>query len=594
MKNYVKGYPRPQFIRDSWELLDGIWKFAVDSDGIGEKEQWFCRFPEGKQILVPFTYETEKSGIHDESAYERIWYHREFEIAEDTLHDRNLLLHFEGSDYITKVWINGIYIGVHKGAYTRFSFDISNAVKAGVNTVTVEVEDRMDEQQPRGKQRWVPENYACWYVQTTGIWKSVWMEQVPKEAIAAAKLTPSVSAGNLEIELDTNVREAARYVRVLVEYEGQKVTEAVFPVADGRVKGNISVYNKEIFEWGIKTWSTEHPDLYDITFTLCTENKRLDTVRSYFGMREIGVHNTNILLNGKPIYQRLILDQGYWKETHLTPPDDDALKADVEKIIAMGYNGVRKHQKTEDERFLYWCDVLGLYVWSEVGSNYVFGDQGIEDFTEQWVQIVKQNYNHPSIITWVPFNESWGIPNVMTNKKQQNFTKAIYYLTKSIDPMRLVVSNDGWEQTKTDIVTMHDYEQIAELLKLRYKDHMDEVLCGKIYHNGFKCAFAEGSEYEGQPIIISEFGGIAFDNDDSGWGYGNKAASKEEFIKRLDDIVTAVKQIPGISGYCYTQVSDVQQEINGLLDETHEFKIDSEIIKEINTRYTGCYQRIYN
>ena len=298
----------------------------------------------------------------------------------------------------------------------------------------------------------------------------------------------------------------------------------------------------------------------------------------------------DILLNGRPLYQRLILDQGYWGPSHLTPPSEEALIEDIDKIHALGYNGLRKHQKTEDERFLYWCDVKGMLVWSEVASAYQFSDYAVEEFSREWMEIVRQNYNHPCIITWTPFNESWGISKVETNRMEQHFTEAIYHLTKSFDKHRPVIVNDGWEHTVSDIITLHDYEEVGEILKQRYTEFKDEIMTTEVYHSNHKSAFANGYAYKGQPVIISEYGGIAFNNDDSGWGYGNKVNTKEDFIRRFDNITTAVKELPYVCGFCYTQVSDVQQEINGLMDIDRNFKVEPEVIKEINERKVGYWR----
>ena len=325
-------------------------------------------------------------------------------------------------------------------------------------------------------------------------------------------------------------------------------------------------------------------------FRLIRKGELLDQAGSYFAMREIRIDGPNVLLNGKPLYQRLILDQGYWKSSHLTPPSEEALLEDIEKIQALGYNGVRKHQKIEDERFLYWCDVKGLLVWSEAPAAYQFSDYAVEEFTREWMEIVRQNYNHPCIITWTPFNESWGISMVKTDRMEQHFTEAVYHLTKSMDPFRPVIVNDGWEHTVSDLITLHDYEEEGETLKARYSEFKKEILDGQIYHCSHKSAMANGYPYAGQPVILSEFGGIAFDGNDSGWGYGNKVDSEEAFIRRFDAVTTAVKELPYVCGYCYTQVSDVQQEINGLLDEEHQFKIDPEKIREINERKVGYWR----
>ncbi len=245
----------------------------------------------------------------------------------------------------------------------------------------------------------------------------------------------------------------------------------------------------------------------------------------------------------------MILDQGYWQNSHLTPPSEEALIEDIDKIAELGYNGLRMHQKVEDERFLYWCDVKGMLVWCESPSTYVFSDKAVHQFTEQWIEIVKQHYNHPSIITWTPFNESWGISQVKTDHSQQHFTEAIYHLTKAVDKNRPVIVNDGWEHTVSDIITLHDYEEN-----------------GKTFYE-------------------------RFNNESSGWGYGNKVATKEDFINRFDDITTSIKQLPFICGYCYTQVTDVQQEINGLMDIDRNYKVDPKKVKEINERNTGLWKQ---
>jgi len=334
-------------------------------------------------------------------------------------------------------------------------------------------------------------------------------------------------------------------------------------------------------EKGVKVWTPENPNLYDIEFCILEDGKVLDEVGSYFAMREISIEGNCVLLNGCPLYQRLILDQGYWKDSLLTPPSERALIEDIEKIKAMGYNGVRKHQKIEDERFLYWCDVKGLLVWSEVAAAFRYTDHALTEFTSAWMEIIRQNYNHPCIIVWTPFNESWGVPNVKKRMDQQCFTEAIYYLTKSIDPYRPVITNDGWEHTISDIITIHDYSQDGCELKRRCIEHKDEILSDKVSPYSLRASFADGFTYKGQPVMISEYGGIAIRSDIPGWGYGNMV-DKDDFVQRFESITAAIKEIPYVCGYCYTQVTDVQQEINGHMDMERNFKIDPQIIKKIN------------
>ena len=576
MHHYIKDYPRPQLVRNNFELLNGEWEFAF-----GNAENQATDFD--KKINVPFTYETKMSGIGDETVYNTVWYKRSINLEE--LNDRRLLLHFEGVDYRAYVYINGKLVGSHLGGYARFSFDISRYVNPGINELTVKVEDSLSAFQARGKQRWIPQNFGCWYVQTTGIWKSVWMEYVDEVFVKDLKITPVLKEGEVLIEfnLDGDVTNKRVEASVDISFNEKEINSVKGLVSNGRGVFKIPLARFDIMEWGLFTWHPDHPDLYDVDFKLTVDDKASDSFYSYFGLREIRIDGDVILLNNEPLYQRLILDQGYWPDSHLTPPSEEALIKDIDNILALGYNGLRKHQKTEDERFLYWCDVKGVLVWSEMASSYTFNDDAVEEFTNQWMEIVRENYNHPCIITWTPFNESWGVLNIKQNRKQQHFTEGIYHLTKAFDDMRPVIVNDGWEHTISDIITLHDYEAEGEVLFNRYMDKKNEILENKVYHCGHRSAFSYGYEYKGQPVIISEFGGIAF-NEEGGWGYGDKVNGKEDFIKRFDNITTAIKKLPYVCGYCYTQVSDVQQEINGLMKENRDFKIEPEIIKEINTR----------
>lgn len=594
---YLKDYPRPQFVRQDWTNLNGIWDFAFDDGKLGEAEKWYEKFPADRTIRVPFTYETKLSTIQEDSRFDKVeyhetvWYRRKFTIDGEKIKENDLILHFEGSDFLTKVWINGRLAGSHRGGYSRFSFDITTLVKDGENEVVVKVEDSFDASQPRGKQRWKKENFGCWYVQTTGIWKTVWMEFVPKIRLDKVKITPLLSEQAVELEFDVHAPEYGRNLRVKAEitFDGCFVNKGVFSIPSRRATAKLKVNVADHMDLlDIKTWSPENPNLYDLELRVIYEDKVYDRVKSYFGMREIRIDKCNILLNGRPLYQRLILNQGYWKDSHLTIPNEEALIEDIDKILRLGYNGLRMHQKIEDERYLYWCDVKGLLVWSEAPSAYDYNDDAAEEFIREWMEIVRQNYNHPCIITWTPINESWGIHEIKTNVTHQSFSEAIYYITKSLDRYRPVIVNDGWEHTISDIITLHDYEENGADFFKRYNEYKDEILSAEIYHCNAKSAFADGFGYRGQPVIISEYGGIAFDNGSSGWGYGKKVQDEEQFIRRFDEITTAIKKTPYICGYCYTQLTDVQQEINGLLDSERNFKVNPERISEINTRKVGC------
>ena len=583
MKCYIKDYPRPQFVRKEWQNLNGEWNFVFDDNDQGETKEYFKNFPRDKKIIIPFTYETKLSGIEDESVHYIVWYNRKINILKEQLQNNKVILNFEGSDYKTKVWINGKYIGENIGAYSRFSFNIEKYVVEGENDITIKVEDSLSKDQPRGKQRYKKESWKCWYIQTTGIWKTVWLELVSKKYIKEVKITPKTDKVQLEIQtnlLEQDIEKQKYYIETEISFNGQILNNTKEKINNNYEKIEINMV-KEGIKHDIQKWSVNSPNLYDITYKLYCEDKVIDTAYSYFGIREIAVKADKILLNGEELYLKLILDQGYWKESHLTPPSEDSLIKDIEKVLAFGYNGIRKHQKVEDERFLYWCDVKGVLVWSEMANCYNFDDNSLQDFTNEWIRVVKQNYNHPSIITWVPINESWGIPEVSICEKEQNFANTLYYLTKAIDNTRPVISNDGWEHTISDIITIHDYKQDDELLYEKYTDKEKKVLNNLEEYNGKHRLFANGYRYEGQPVIMSEYGGIAI-NSEEGWGYGKQVKDEKELVERLTKLTKAIKNIPYITGYCYTQLTDVQQEINGLMDEKRNCKIEPSIIRNIN------------
>ncbi|MFE5318540.1 glycoside hydrolase family 2 protein [Paenibacillus sp. NPDC056579] len=581
---YLKDYPRPQWVRDEWLLLNGEWSFRFDDSFEGERNKWYSKLDTDRTIQVPFTYETKASGIGEEKFHPCVWYERNVSIPGE-LGDKRVILHFQAVDYLAKLWVNGVYIGSHEGGYSAFSFDITDAVQlGGDNRITVRVEDSNSTMQPRGKQRWIDKNYGCWYVQTTGIWQSVWLEYVDALHVSRAKITPDLveASVSFEYELGGTVRSFdGLTLQTMIQFDGKLIRSTETNVDRTFLKVNLSVMN-DVGEWKVHTWHPNHPNLYDVKVILKKDGHPVDTVYTYFGMRRIQIKGDRILLNNHPIYQRLLLDQGYWEDTHLTPPSEEAIIEDIEKTLALGFNGVRKHQKLEDPRFLYWADRKGLLVWSEIAATYEFGDDAVQRFTKEWMEVVRQHYNHPSIVTWVPFNESWGIGNVARDRRQQQFTESIYNLTKSYDQMRPVIVNDGWEHTISDIITLHDYEEFGAALEARYKDK-DVLLSNEVCHDKHRFPFADGYSYNGQPVIISEYGGIAFKSEE-GWGYGNQVKNEEEFLARYEGITQAIKNLDYVSGFCYTQLTDVQQEVNGLLTINREPKIDMEKIRKINLK----------
>ncbi|GIO28866.1 MULTISPECIES: glycoside hydrolase family 2 protein [Paenibacillus] len=579
---YIKDYPRPQFVRENWTNLNGAWNFRFDDADVGEQEKWQEGFQSDLKINVPFTYETKASGIGREEHHSHVWYHRPLEVPREYAGKR-VLLHFQAVDYVAKVWINGTYVGCHQGGYSAFTFDITPYISVGAtNQLTVKVEDTMDATQPRGKQRWVENNFECFYVQTTGIWQTVWLEVVEPVHLDAVKITPDVDARAVRFEYQVDGSLAGKEIRLetIISLKGKQMKKASLVIDRPWLQLDVDLVHEANGPWKQYLWSPERPNLYDVEFILYQGEEKIDHVYSYFGMRKISIEKDKVLLNNVPIYQRLVLDQGYWPESHLTPPSEEAILEDIDKIMQMGYNGVRKHMKVEDSRFLYWCDVKGLLVWSEMAATFEFNDNAIQRFTSEWMEVVRQQYNHPSIITWVPFNESWGIMQIFKDKKQQKFTESIYHLTKSFDPYRPVITNDGWEHTVSDILTLHDYVESGDEFMKRYAAKDEIVHNGKSF-NHWKYAFADGYHYKGQPIIISEFGGIAFQSE-AGWGYGKQESSEEAFLSRFRSIHQAIKETDYIVGYCYTQITDVQQEMNGLLTEDRKPKVPLEVIREIN------------
>jgi len=585
MKYVLDEYPRPQFAREAWDNLNGLWNFCFDDKNEGETKKWYKNYEFNKKINVPYVYESLASGIHDESHHENVWYQREF-IINSNYNNKRIILNFQGADYITKVWINGAYVGSHKGSSNKFKFDITDYVKStDVNNLVIKCEDSKSTCQPRGKQRWHDKNYACWYVQSTGIWKTVWMEYLSEVNLERVKITPNIDEATVSFEYTVNNFKKDKELKLVTEisFRGTLIREVSINPDRSYFKLIADVTNDTLND-GVHlkfmVWDIENPNLYDVKFKLYAGEKLLDEVDSYFGMRKISINNGKVLLNNQELYQKLILDQGYWPDTLLTPPSDNAILEDINKTLAMGFNGVRKHMKVEDERYLYWCDKKGVLVWSEFPATYEYNDESIENFIPEWLEVVQQNYNHPSIVTWVPINESWGVPNILVDKKQQNFTEALYYLTKAVDKTRPVIVNDGWEHTISNILTIHDYEELGSVFAKKYADK-DSVVSDKILNSNKRCNFAHGYSYQDQPIIISEYGGIAFKNE-TGWGYGNQVKTEEEFLARYMSITDEIKRLGYACGYCYTQITDVQQEVNGLLNEDRSAKISLPKIKIIN------------
>lgn len=573
-------YPRPQFVREDWIDLCGRWEFEFDQMNIGIKEKWFKKHKFSLDIKVPFVYQSSLSGVESKETSNIVWYKRKITIHKEN--KQRLLLNFEAVDYDTKIWINGEFVGQHKGGFVPFTFDITDQSIEGENEIVVRVEDDTSCSQPLGKQSWKDENFLCWYTRTTGIWQPVWIEIVPHYYIKELYITPNIDKALIEIEVSINTHETIGNLNTEVYFNNQLINASTSQVIDGECLVRLDVSSKNP-NFRLEYWNPNTPNLYDIKFTYEDDQENKDVVQSYFGMRKIDSHNGKILLNNLEFYQKLILDQGYFGEGIMTPPTIDWLVDDVKKIKEFGFNGVRKHQKIEDNRFAYLCDYYGLVLWIEIPSAFSFSRRTKENIWHELTQIIKKHYNNPSVIVWTLFNESWGLNEIYDNKEQQNFVDAAYAYTKSQDSSRLIVGNDGWEHAKTDILTIHDYTQDHHLIKERY-NNVDKRVNDVFSTTSGRKNYSNGYTYSGEPIMISEYGGVAFAQEeqlDGEWGYGKRLTSKEAVLERFKTLTLTIMDLEDVCGFCYTQLSDVEQEVNGLLDHEHNYKFPPEEIRKV-------------
>ncbi|MBQ4901076.1 glycoside hydrolase family 2 [Paenibacillus sp. Marseille-P2973] len=571
-------YPRPQFVREEWMSLNGEWDFDYDDQGIGEREAWYEEHDFTSKIIVPFCYQSRLSGIGDTAFHDTVWYRKVFSVPEAYRKGR-LLLHFGAVDYEAKVWVNGKLVALHEGGHTPFHADITDVLAEGDNTVVVKAVDHSrDVTLPRGKQFWEEKSAGIFYTRTTGIWQSVWLEPVSDTCIGRIRLTPDIDVNDIAVDVFlSGYRPGALIsIKASVTFKGEFVAEDTFSFRHESASRRIHL--EDFNDHGLgRWWTPEKPNLYDLELTLSVDGVLADTVSSYFGMRKISIEDGKLLLNNRTYFMKMVLDQGYFPEGILTAPSDDDLRRDVELTKEMGFNGARKHQKIEDPRYLYWADRLGLLVWGEMANAYQFSGPYVARITKEWIQAVERDYNHPCIVAWVPLNESWGVPNILVDKQQQQHALSLYHMTKSLDLTRPVISNDGWELVNTDLVTVHDYEWRREVLTDRYATK-EAALSAQ---PGNRWIMVPGFPYSGQPILATEFGGISFKkNEWEGWGYSG-AVNEEDFTERLRNVVEPMLQSPIIQGFCYTQFTDVEQEINGLLTYDRKPKLPLETIRAI-------------
>lgn len=560
-------HPRPLRQRKSWQSLDGPWEFFIDVQANYSLPR---DVPWDRTITVPFSPETDRSGIADTGFYTAVWYRRTFQIPQMGSNE-HLLLHFEAVDYRAKVWVNGAKVCEHEGGYTPFVADITDAVNGESELQEVVVwaeDDPADLAKPRGKQDWKLEPHSIWYPRTTGIWQTVWLEVVPQIRIDSLRWGSSLERWDIALDVSIRCRpEDKLYVFVRLTCADQLLAEDTYQVVAGEVHRRIALSDPGIDDFrNTILWSPSSPTLIDAKLELRdATGKVIDALQSYTALRSVGVQGDKFILNGRPLNLRLVLDQGYWPETGLTAPDDDALKQDVILAKKLGFNGVRKHQKIESARYLYWADRLGLLVWEEMPSAYRYTTRSIERLTHEWPDVVRRDCSHPCIIAWVPFNESWGVPDLPDNPAQRHYVQALYHLTKSLDPTRPVIGNDGWESIATDIIGIHDYDDQAERLGKRYGIDDIEAQLFKRERPGGRMLFVGGDAAWKHPIVLTEFGGIAFGQADREiWGY-SRTETANELLERYSKLLDTVRNLPALAGFCYTQFTDTYQEANGLL-----------------------------
>ena len=600
-------HPRPQLLRPEWTDLGGPWQFAFDDDRVGTAHRWQAapdaavladRSVFTRDIAVPYPPESPDSGVGDPGPHPVLWYRRALRLADvagaDAVRERGhrLVLRFGAVDHRARVWLDGALVAEHEGGQTPFAVDVTDALdltgeREHVLVVRAE-DDPRDVTQPRGKQDWQDEPHDIWYLRTSGIWQTVWAEVVPPLAVEHLAWTPDVPAGVVRLGLELSVPPAAPVtVAVRLELAGRVLAEVSARVEEQR-SALVVVVPELANGQGEQQllWSPEHPRLVDARVRLLDDGGDvLDEVDSYLGLRSAGVGGGAFLLNGRPRYLRSVLAQNYWPDTHLAA-DPERLRREVELLVELGFDAVRVHQKAEDPRFLHWCDRLGVLVWGETANAYAFTPEAVRRLTTEWMELVHRDASHPSVVTWVPLNESWGVQHIATEPAQQAYATGLAALTRALDPSRPVVSNDGWEHTDSDLWTVHDYAERGAELRERYgTPEAVAALLDSPGPAGRRIRLPGGSD-RGQPVMLTEFGGVRFTpgatSTDGTWGYST-ASSAEDFEARLRDLLDAVRASPVLAGFCYTQLTDTMQEANGLLDEQRRPKLPVAVLRAIIT-----------
>jgi beta-galactosidase/beta-glucuronidase len=580
-------YPRPQFERSEWMCLNGEWQFEIDSGDSG----WERDLPNrelNQRILVPFCPESELSGIGHVDFMNAVWYRREVEIPK-AWHGKEVLLHFQAVDYDATVWVNGKEVARHRGGFTPFSCSLKGISKPGEKiTIVVRARDTHRVSQPRGKQCNEYANYGCLYTRTTGIWQTVWMEPVGEMYLNRPRITPDVARGSFVIQQPVLGSRMGAILRVDL-----RDNQGVVSSANLEIGWNLNpILELAVPQNRRQIWHPGNPFLYDIDISLVdAEGKTIDQVKSYAGLRSISIEGQKILLNGNPLFQRLVLDQGYYPDGILTAPTDEALARDIELSMAAGFNGARLHQKVFEERFLYHADRMGYLVWGEFPD---WGCSGIGAMPEhqqpsatyitQWLEVLERDYSHPSIVGWCPLNETW---QIITDRQTvlDDVTRGLFLATKAMDLTRPILDASGYSHRvpEADVYDCHTYEHDVE----RFSAQVGPLREGHPFIN--RNEQGEFSiPYQGQPYFVSEFGGIWWNpdasEDEKSWGYGDRPKSIDEFYNRFKGLCDVLLDNPCMFGYCYTQLTDVYQEQNGIFRFDRRTKFDMNRIRAIQQR----------
>ncbi len=563
---YARGaHPRPQLQRDRWRSLDGIWELAFD-----DQTRWEVpsQVTFDRTIRVPYPPESSASGIGDQRFHPVCWYRGRFELTREDRGERTLL-HFGAVDYHAKVWANGHLVAVHEGGHTPFSADVTEALGTGsaLEVVVRAADDPHDLEQPRGKQDWLEQPHEIWYPRTTGIWQTVWLEPVPVNRLQHLVWTPYLDHWEMGLGIEVSgPADPALSVRVRLRHGEQVLADDRYALTSNEVARRIVFSDPGIDDYrNHLLWSPNHPTLIEAEVELWRGDRRIDAAWSYTALRSVGVLGNRFMLNGRPFFLKMVLDQGYWPETMMAPPDVEALRRDVELTIGLGFNGVRKHQKLEDPRWLFFCDLLGLLVWAEMPSPYRFSPKAVHRLVREWTEAIRRDVSHPCICAWVPLNESWGVPDLPTNPAHRDYVRTLYHLTKTLDPSRPVVGNDGWEHVATDLITVHDYASNPAVLRERYATPESVQMVLERQQPGGRTLVVPGFEATHLPLILSEFGGIALIDDPAkGWGY-SRVNTHEDLALAYEGMMRALHACRGLAGFCYTQLTDTFQERNGLM-----------------------------